>query len=181
MARLDITVLKTDDAMVLRNATGRGSLLLPFSVSSTGTIDVEVDGHPATITSTFTSMGQRAAFGGKQGGWRQPVKVDRSQPGRITVYGVNAVFSVDRLIVSEAGRLIVNDTIRVLRADSPGNATAVQQSHSATFGSAVNYSSIDGPNDEEPTECISASPGMCKYTRNPHHIVIPGTSERLIL
>ena len=68
-------------------------------------------------------------------------------PGQVRVRGASNSFSVERLIVSKTGRLLVNDTISVLRTDGAGSATIVQQSHSATFGAApeITYTSVDGP------------------------------------
>jgi hypothetical protein len=149
-------------------ATGHhhhGEVLLPFSVGDDGGMQVPVGALSATITSSFTSQSELCAFGhtpyGEKGGWSLPVSVDRSgAPGRVRVLGVGQSFSVDRLIVSAQGRLLVNDTIKIIRADMLGNATAVQQSHSATFGAGVNYTSVDGPNNESPDDCISGSVGM---------------------
>jgi hypothetical protein len=150
----------------LSNATGRAGWALPFSVSDDGSIQVQIDGHAATISSAFTTQAQLCAFGhtpyGAHGGWSRPLTVDRSIPGRVRVQGTAENFSVDRLVVAERGRLLVNDTIKVLRVDARGSATAVQQSHSATFGpgSEINYTSVDGPNNEYPAECVSESSGM---------------------
>ena len=149
----------------LTNATGRSSAPLPFSVGDDGGIQVQIDALTASVSSSFTSQSELCAFGrtpyGAQGGWFRPLTVDRSTPGRVRVLGVTRTFSVERLIVGAEGRLLINDTIKVLRTDSPGNATAVQQSHSATFGSSgIKYTSVDGPNNEYPEECTSESAGM---------------------
>lgn len=154
----------------LTNATGRAdgpdAAPMGFHVGDDGGILLLIDGHNATVSSSFASQDKVCAFGhtpyGVEGGWTAPPTVDRTVPGRVRVRGISASFSVDRLIVSDLGRILVNDTIIILRTDVAGNATVVQQSHSATFGPAseINYTSVDGPNDEYAIECVSESPGM---------------------
>lgn len=151
----------------LTNATGRAdghdALPLQFDVSDDGSIQIDIDGHTATISSSFGSQDATCAFGqtpyGIRGGWSAPLAVDRTVPGRVRVRGVSSSFSVDRLIVSETGRLLVNDTLRVQRTDAAGSATIIQQSHSATLGSTLTYTSVDGPNNEYATECASETAG----------------------
>ena len=147
---------------VLLNATGRApSVPLAFSVTASGAIVLPIEGKsPATVSSTFTSPSFVGSFGEEgtpkaSAAWR--VTVDRSAAGDVRVRGTGPVFTVERRVLSQPGRLLVNDTITLAKNGS--TIVPVQQRHSATFGSAA-LSQVRGPNNEYPKECVSESAGM---------------------
>ena len=147
----------------LTNATGRDMALATFNVSATGAIEMMIEGQKVTVTSTFSSLGQQSSFGGHSNtttGWA--IQIDRPRDGVVRLRGTGSVFSVERWVVGESGRLLVNDTIQVLQAPpADSNATAVEQSHSASFLTpGTQITSVDGPNNEYSTECTSESVGM---------------------
>jgi hypothetical protein len=89
----------------------------------------------------------------------------------VRLRGTGSVFSVERWVVGESGRLLVNDTIQVLQAqpaDSNATAvTAVEQSHSASFLTpGTQITSVDGTNNEYSTEWrLRQCPGVISDKR----------------